>query len=99
MSFSIPRTEILLIRRYQHITTQTKKYLTRKHDILRTPHYKGDHIKMTTITKMDSVLRANNLSRYYKDPCSAGSLTHQPSNVANNLCNLMGFLSPMHKCQ
>ena len=34
MSYSIPSIEILLILRYQHITTQIKQYLTCKHDIL-----------------------------------------------------------------
>ena len=44
--------EILLILRYQHITTQIKQYPTRKHDILQKCDCKGGHIKMTTIIKI-----------------------------------------------
>ena len=43
--------EVLLILRYQPITTKIKQYLTRKHSILQTDDCKGSHIKMTTIIK------------------------------------------------
>ena len=52
MHYSIPSTEILLILRYQNITTQTKQYRTRKHDILQTRDCKDRHIKMTTIMQI-----------------------------------------------
>ena len=52
MCYSIPSTEILLILRYQYITTQIKQHLTCKHDILQTQNCKGGHIKMTTIIKI-----------------------------------------------
>ena len=49
---------MLLILRYQYITLQIKKYLTRKHDILQTHHCRRGHIKMTTIIKIGFTLAA-----------------------------------------
>ena len=49
MHYSIPSTEILLILRYQNITTQTKQYRTRKHDILQTRDCKD---RLTTIMQI-----------------------------------------------
>ena len=44
--------EILLILRYQHITTQIKQYLTRKQEIFQSGDCKGGPIKMTSIIKI-----------------------------------------------
>ena len=44
--------EILLILRYQHVTTQIKQYLTCNHNILQTHDCKGGQIKMATIIKI-----------------------------------------------
>ena len=52
MFYNIPSTEILLILRYQNITTQKKQYITRKHDIFQTRDCKVGHIEMTTIIKI-----------------------------------------------
>ena len=52
MCYSMPSTEILLILRYQYITTKIKQYLTHKHDILQTRDCKDGHIKMKTIIKI-----------------------------------------------
>ena len=58
MFYSIPSTEILLSFSYQHITTQIKQYLTRKHDILQTRDCKSGHIKMTTFIKFGVTFEA-----------------------------------------
>ena len=52
MCYNIPGTKILIILRYQHITTQTKQYLTHKNDILQKRNCKCGYIKMTTIIKI-----------------------------------------------
>ena len=49
MCYSISSTKIILILKYQHITTQIKKHLTCKHDILQTRDCKVGHIKKATI--------------------------------------------------
>ena len=58
MCYSIPSTEILLSLSYQHITTQIKQYLTRKHDILQTRDCKNGHVKMTTFIKFGLTFEA-----------------------------------------
>ena len=63
---------ILLILRYQHITTKIKQYLTCKHDILQTCNCKDGHIKMTTIIKIGfTVATQLAYSVYYGDQWSA----------------------------
>ena len=52
MYYSTPGSEIILIFRYHHITTQIKQYLTCTHDILQTCDCRNSHIKMVTIIKI-----------------------------------------------
>ena len=78
--------EILLILRYQHITTQIKQYPTRKHDILQKCDCKGGHIKMTTIIKISFTFAMQlvypviiEISGWQR------SLTHQPYELLRQL--------------
>ena len=58
MYYSIRIMEILLIFRYQQVTTQAKQRLTRKHDIPKTHDCKDGHIKMTTVIKVGFIFAA-----------------------------------------
>ena len=56
--------EILLIFRYQQVTTQAKQRLTRKHDIPKTHDCKDGHIKMTTVIKVGFIFHARPLKSH-----------------------------------
>ena len=78
--------KVLLLLRYQHITTQVKQYLTCKHDILQTRNRKGGHIKRTTIIKIGFTF-AVQLAYHIIIEIGGwqGSLTQQPYKLLQQL--------------
>ena len=79
MCYSIPSTEILLILRYQHITTQIKQNLTHKYGLPQTSNCKGGHMKMTTVIKISFTFAVQLANPVIKEIIGGqGSLTQQP---------------------